>query len=202
MSEQLELKPLQTNKEHLGETVLLLLKHMSCFAPDHKQQLGLAIKDFLWSGSDKHLRHLCDVMKYVQQDMESLSRFSEDDVRQFHTFTGDVWALINACKKSGGIKHWIGKKHQRNHPLLRFWELFSFMLPPKLRREVYEPAYNDLLADFLIALRYRSKWAKRWLWLCFRARTGYMVAECIRVCISAKLRKLIVDSVADLFRRG
>lgn len=86
--------------------------------------------------------------------------------------------------------------------VLKFGELFAFLLPPKIRREAYEPAYNDLLADFLLARRYKSLWARRWLLFCFLVRTGWMIAESFRVMFGQKLRKMLWDSFVELLRRG
>lgn len=87
---------------------------------------------------------------------------------------------------------------------LRLLELFQFVLPPKVQREVYEPAFNDLLEDFLIKARtYNTNWACRWLKLCFVVRAGWMVVgslwqmfgsvigKCVLVLVPEQLRKYL-----------
>ncbi|HEY5503656.1 MAG TPA: hypothetical protein VIK28_00750 [Sedimentisphaerales bacterium] len=85
---------------------------------------------------------------------------------------------------------------------LNFWELFPFILPAKTRREVYEPAYNDLLADYDKALQFKSPWARRWLTFCFTCRTIFMVVDSLRVLTGSKFRKVVWNSITESFRKG
>jgi hypothetical protein len=57
---------------------------------------------------------------------------------------------------------------------------------------VFEPAYQELCEDYLLTRRaYRTKWAKRWLVVCFTVRTVLMVLDCIRaVCADRSIRFL------------
>lgn len=84
------------------------------------------------------------------------------------------------------------KSHRRSFfiKLPQFWTFFSFLLPKKIKVEAFEPAYNDMLADFLIAKnKYRSKAARRWLLVCFGFRTVLMIADCLRVFAQDKVWK-------------
>jgi hypothetical protein len=75
--------------------------------------------------------------------------------------------------------------------LLGFFELFQFILPRKPRRELCEPAYNDLKADYLLARRYRSKIARIWLTFCFAFRTVAMVVDCFWLIAGKKMRAFL-----------
>jgi len=85
--------------------------------------------------------------------------------------------------------------------LARFWELFPFLLSPKARREVYEPAYNDFLQDFLIARRFKTKKARQWVNFCFFCKTCFMVADCFRVMFTSKIGQFLLGAVPESIRR-
>lgn len=64
----------------------------------------------------------------------------------------------------------------------RCWDLFQFFLSPRTRRRIFDPAHNDLKADFLAAAaRVRGQWSRRWLILCFVYRTLILIVDCVRV---------------------
>jgi hypothetical protein len=87
------------------------------------------------------------------------------------------------------------------HRILHFWELFSFILPAKTRKEAYEPAFNDLKADYVRALQFKSSSEKRWLKFCFTIRTVAMVINCLWVLAGAKFRKVIWNSISESYRK-
>jgi UDP-N-acetylmuramyl pentapeptide phosphotransferase/UDP-N-acetylglucosamine-1-phosphate transferase len=93
------------------------------------------------------------------------------------------------------------KRKDFTNRVLAWWELFQFILPSKIRREVFEPAHNDLKEDYLTAKKYQSKWATRWIAFCFICRTVYMVTECLWVAVGVKLEKLILLIVPEAVRR-
>jgi hypothetical protein len=55
----------------------------------------------------------------------------------------------------------------------------------RMCERVFEPAYNDMLADYVEARKYRTKWAKGWLAFCFTLRTVFMVAQSFAECFRA-----------------
>ena len=83
----------------------------------------------------------------------------------------------------------------------RLWELLGFMLPKKIREKVYEPGQNELLADFLRARAYRTKWARRWLCVCFTFRTVLLVADCWRAMLADKTWSLLLRPIPDRVKR-
>jgi hypothetical protein len=85
----------------------------------------------------------------------------------------------------------------------RFWELLRFFLGRRLREQVFEPAFNDLLADHLTtrAVRFQSPWARRWITFCFGARTAWLILECAAVGLRGTVGLFIVpQSVRDAVR--
>jgi len=84
--------------------------------------------------------------------------------------------------------------------LPRLWELFSFILPPKVKREAFDPAYNDMRERFQLALRYSEKWEKRWLKFAFAVQTTYMVLDCFRVMLQSGTGKVLLNFLPDALR--
>ena len=78
--------------------------------------------------------------------------------------------------------------------------MFSFMLPRKAQREVFEPAYNDLLEDYVRARRFRGRWARRWLAFAFTVRSLLMVADCLRVLLQSGAGKILVSLLPEAWR--
>jgi hypothetical protein len=84
------------------------------------------------------------------------------------------------------------KKCNNLNRIIAFVELFQFILPRTIRREAFEPAYNEIKKDYLLAQQYKSKWAKRWLCFCFICQTTYMIGDCFRVFFGSKLKSLLL----------
>jgi hypothetical protein len=61
----------------------------------------------------------------------------------------------------------------------------SFLLGRKTREQVFEPAFNDLIAAHLRAQegKFQKTWARRWIKFCFGFRTAILLAECAIVGI-------------------
>jgi hypothetical protein len=62
----------------------------------------------------------------------------------------------------------------------RMWELLRFLFPAKVQNQIYIPAHHHLLADYLVARKYRSRGARWWLRFCFVVRTIFLVFACFR----------------------
>jgi hypothetical protein len=93
------------------------------------------------------------------------------------------------------------KKLPSIQKIVQFWELFRFLLPAKTRQEAYEPAFNDLKAEFLNSLKFKSPSARRWLGFCFTVKTVLMVLDCFRVMVGAKIKNLFWNSILDACRK-
>lgn len=87
-----------------------------------------------------------------------------------------------------------------------YWQLFSLLLPRKVRTEIYDPAYNDMLVDHLLALKkYRGKWVRLYLLFAFGIRTIFMITDCVRVSAQDKTFQLIKSffgsAISQLLRK-
>ena len=133
------------------------------------------------------------IEKEVQLAFESLNE--EIEARQFLPFTKNVATI---CSKDSIT---VAEKAKPQPQLLRTWELFSFCLSRKTKRDVFEPLFNELKENYLLAQRFRGVWAKRWLKFCFTLKTITMVCGCLRVTISSKLARLLLSFVPESVRK-
>jgi len=86
--------------------------------------------------------------------------------------------------------------------LFRFLELSFRLLPPKTRKEAFEPAYDDAKADYLNARRrYKTKLARRWLAFCFGMHVGLMLGKSAWGMCSEKIRSWFLSYLPEFFRR-
>jgi hypothetical protein len=92
------------------------------------------------------------------------------------------------------------KKNRYWTNLPRFWELFSFILPCKSRRECFEPAYNDFLEKYVRAREFRGKWARRWIAFAFIILFLFMIADCIRVLFQSGAGKILLGLLPEQLR--
>ncbi|SRR6266446_1443054 len=91
---------------------------------------------------------------------------------------------------------------QRVATIFRFLELFSHILPPKVRMEAFEPAYHDAKADYLASCRrYQGKIARLWLVLCFGLHVTLMMSQCVWGTFGDKLRRALTNSLPEVFRK-
>lgn len=66
--------------------------------------------------------------------------------------------------------------------LPRLWLLFSVLLSGRTKREVFMPAFNEFVEDYLFAYKsYGGKWERRWLGVAFTGRSVWMVGTCLRI---------------------
>jgi hypothetical protein len=81
----------------------------------------------------------------------------------------------------------------------QFWGIFPFILPKSIRISAYEPSHEELLEDYYNARQYKTKWAQRWLTVCFTIRTISVVLICFRVWGVGKVMKPLI-AIIELFR--
>jgi hypothetical protein len=63
----------------------------------------------------------------------------------------------------------------------RTWDLYAFLLPRKVRVEVFEPCQEELKQDFLLARRLcRTRDERRWLTFCFSVRTMILIGQSVQ----------------------
>lgn len=82
----------------------------------------------------------------------------------------------------------------------RVWELLGFLLGRTIRERIYTPIHHELLEDYLLAKRYRTKGARRWLAFCFTLRTLVLLAECVRAALADKGARLLLKLMPEPLR--
>lgn len=78
-----------------------------------------------------------------------------------------------------------------HRPFPRAWELFAFILDHRTRERVWEPLQHELLADYIDARRYRTRWARRWIAFAFTMRTLWGVLDCFRVMVTSSTGRFL-----------
>jgi hypothetical protein len=85
--------------------------------------------------------------------------------------------------------------------LFRLIELFSRILPIRVRAESFEPAYNDEKKQYLEdRRRYATGAARRWLALCFGLHVVWIIVQCFGCMCSGRLKRLLLRFLPDIFR--
>lgn len=79
--------------------------------------------------------------------------------------------------------------------------LFSFILPHRVRKQAFDPPYEELVADWLIAKRYKGKCARCWLTFAFLVRTILMLLDCFRVFLADKKFGIFRDMLPEPVKR-
>ena len=90
------------------------------------------------------------------------------------------------CAEVVKVRHNLRKLIAQRQFLMafpRYWELLGFAMSRKTRERVFEPAYNDLLAQHAKAVeqRFNKPWTLRWLSFCFAVESIRLVFQCLRV---------------------
>ncbi|UCC31819.1 MAG: hypothetical protein JSU86_05980 [Phycisphaerales bacterium] len=83
----------------------------------------------------------------------------------------------------------------------RVWELLGFVLGRTIRKRIYTPVHQELLEDYVLAKRYRTKWARRWLAFSFTVRTLLLLAECLRAALAGKGAQLLLKLMPEPVRQ-
>jgi hypothetical protein len=112
-----------------------------------------------------------------------------------------VRVLGTANESASGVVSSKPSPQQRRNPTVRWLELLGFILPRRTRLESYEPYLYDLIADYLLARQFRSKWARRWLKACFAIRTISTVIKCFSLLLGEAGRKLLVYLLPESWQR-
>lgn len=75
----------------------------------------------------------------------------------------------------------------RSNSFLRRLELFAFLLPRPTRERVFDPSFNDLCQDYLLARRKRGVWARRWLAIAMVFQAALLLIACMRALLMDNL---------------
>ena len=84
-----------------------------------------------------------------------------------------------------------GPQHPAGDGFPRFWNLFQYFLPRKLRERVYIPAYEDLKTDYAETKDYEGRWERRWLKVAFTSQTALLVVQSIAAALGIRITDLI-----------
>jgi len=84
----------------------------------------------------------------------------------------------------------------------RAWALVPFILPRKVRLEVYEPACEELKEDYLEARRLaRTKGARRWLAFAFTVRTIGLVLGSLHAAVGDRIMAFVWKVAGEATKR-
>jgi hypothetical protein len=84
--------------------------------------------------------------------------------------------------------------------LNRTCRLLGYLMTPKHREQVYEPACEELVEDYIIARRqHTSKWSRRWLGLCYTIHAGTIFVQSLWSGLNDKVRRVIFWGGTTLF---
>ena len=112
--------------------------------------------------------------------------------------------LLKLCLERGILPADGGriKSRQRLSRFFHFLGLSSRILPLGVRLEVFEPAFNDLKSDYLTARRrYKTKFSRRWLGLCFGFHVCRIIVQCLWGSCSETVKRVLLNLLPDIFRR-
>jgi hypothetical protein len=85
----------------------------------------------------------------------------------------------------------------------RIWRLFGFLLPRKIRQEVFEPTPEEMKEDYLVALRpLLTRLEARWLIFCFSIRTLVIVCQSLRAALGDRGARSLRCAASGIFGAG
>jgi hypothetical protein len=85
----------------------------------------------------------------------------------------------------------------------RIWWLLGFLLPRRVRQEVFEPAQEEMKEDYLRALRpLRTCGEARWLTMCFSFHTLVVVFQSAGAAIGDRGRRCLKLAVSAVLGAG
>jgi hypothetical protein len=137
--------------------------------------------EFLWTRDNEKRKKLEEIIDRTARNITILHR--------------------DSIRKRFIVSH-VSKTRAPNPNFFTLIELFSFILPQKIRSNIFEPAYNDEKADYLDARhRYQSSFAGLWLSFWFSAHVVLMVAQCICGMCSERIKRAVLNVLPDVFRK-
>lgn len=132
------------------------------------------------------------IEEWVEQRVDQRNgQVSDSEMLQFVLEASVLFAprLSDAPALAEKVARNVARRRKRKlHIIRRFpawWELFRYVLPKNVETQVFDPTYNDLLADYLSASHHFKHGGRRkWLTFCFGFRTIVMFLECLRVFVT------------------
>jgi hypothetical protein len=120
--------------------------------------------------------------------------------KSLHAQMGKRWNVVagsSSAMDDLGAQLGQGIESSHSPSIPRMWRLFSYILPHRTREQVFEPAYSELLDDYLTTWKEQSKWAQRWLTVAYTWRTFVMVADCLAAASRDRAFRLLAGFLPD-----
>ncbi len=97
------------------------------------------------------------------------------------------------------IREWaVRAAIDSNFTYPRFWKAFSWLIPRKTRKRVFDPAYADLMLDYCEMPRPATRLGKAYRHFVFVAHTILLVVDTLRATAFAKIIDLAVGAFRSL----
>jgi hypothetical protein len=136
----------------------------------------------------------------VQEELEGFAELA-------FAVAGSVASFLRRCvRASARFSLWMRRGYSDTQRLgsrlPRFWQLFPLILPRKVRREVYEPACEELKQDHIEAQRLATTpWARRWLTFAFTVRTIGLVLGSLHAAVGDRVMGFICKLMGEATKR-
>jgi len=135
----------------------------------------------------------------VPRNWESLRiNVSVGGYRSLSVLVSGNWTLMSTLRPPDDSGVMVAAQESGQTPAIRqsailprLWRLFSYALSHRTRRRMFEPAYNELLDDYLSTWKEQSKWARRWLTIAYTLRTIVMVVDCLSIAMRDRAFRLL-----------
>lgn len=102
---------------------------------------------------------------------------------------------------SNDVNETMDNDHHLNIFII-IWDLLYFLFWGNIRKRVFEPSYEELHEDYLLACqKCKTKWVRRCLALIFIIRTIFLVFHCIVTAIYATLGDRVKAFLPERWRQ-
>jgi hypothetical protein len=80
------------------------------------------------------------------------------------------------------------------------WQRFGLILPSRIRREAFEPAFNEMLQRCIPAWRFVGEEGRGWLIIGFTTLSIFILLDCIRVMLISRGVAVLLDLLPESLR--
>ena len=175
MSDQLELTPLEVI-QRAEET----LAHLTAFKEEWGVDLGKL-----------------DSLRRALEEARSLPPHRKEDLAEVSAVIINLrWLLLHDVPT--GHREPLS---QQQTPWLGRWGFLAYLLSRKARREVFEPAWQELLEDYVVACgEYPTQWQRRSIKGIFAWRAVCLGWQCVRAVVGDRLIQFLERLAPQLVR--
>jgi len=100
-----------------------------------------------------------------------------------------------------GMDSFSDKIHRDKTPTIhKIWAGTAYLFPPSVRRDVFEPTFNEMLGEHLRARKFLGNSGRRWLVFAFTFWTMFIVVDCFRVMLQSGAVKILRGLLPEPFR--